>query len=72
MFMAKPNCLLFPKQTVLRAFAFAFAKAGKSIAAKMAIMAMTTNSSIKVNPLLWEVLVVILSLFIICILTFFG
>ena len=31
------------------AFAFAFDSAGKSIAARMAMMAMTTRSSIKVN-----------------------
>jgi hypothetical protein len=32
------------------AFAFAFAKAGKSIPARMAMMAMTTRSSIRVKP----------------------
>jgi len=32
------------------AFSFALLKAGRSIAARMAIMAMTTNNSIKVNP----------------------
>ncbi len=32
------------------AFCLALAKAGSSIAAKIAIMAMTTSNSIKVNP----------------------
>jgi hypothetical protein len=32
------------------ALAFAFERAGKSIPAKMAMMAMTTRSSIRVNP----------------------
>jgi len=32
------------------AFAFALANAGRSIAARIAIIAITTSSSIKVNP----------------------
>jgi hypothetical protein len=34
---------------VRKAFSFAFASAGNSIAAKIAIMAITTSNSIKVN-----------------------
>jgi len=37
-------------QVVRLAFSFALAKAGRSMAAKMAMMAMTTSNSIKVNP----------------------
>jgi uncharacterized membrane protein len=37
-------------QKVFCAAILAFAKAGNSMAARMAMMAMTTNSSIKVNP----------------------
>jgi len=36
-------------QLACRAFSRALANAGKSMAAKMAMMAMTTNSSIRVN-----------------------
>jgi hypothetical protein len=38
------------KQEIPCARFFAFDNAGNSIAAKMAMMAMTTSSSIKVNP----------------------
>ena len=38
------------------AFCFAFDSAGKSMAARMAMMAMTTNSSIKVNAFRFSVL----------------
>ena len=34
---------------IVAAFAFALAKAGKSMPAKMAMIAITTNNSIKVN-----------------------
>ena len=37
-------------QTVCTPFALAFAKAGKSMPAKIAMMAMTTSSSINVKP----------------------
>ena len=36
---------------MVRAFSRAFAKAGNSIAAKMAMIAITTNNSISVNNL---------------------
>jgi hypothetical protein len=49
MIKAKPICLLLFMQDAACAFALAFAKAGNSIAAKMAMMAITTNSSISVN-----------------------
>ena len=44
------SCILL-MQLVCLAFCFALLKAGNSMAAKMAIMAITTKSSIKVNPL---------------------
>jgi hypothetical protein len=44
------NCLFWFKHWIPWALCLAFARAGKSIAAKMAMMAMTTNNSIKVNP----------------------
>jgi len=43
-------CLQLFKQLVCRAFSRALAKTGKRIAAKMAMMAMTTNSSMSVKP----------------------
>jgi len=39
---------------VARAFSLAFARAGKSMAANMAMMAMTTSNSIRVKPLAVE------------------
>src|SRR5207249_6737010 len=42
---------MFERQVALRAFSRAWAKTGKRIAAKMAMMAITTSSSIKVNAL---------------------
>jgi hypothetical protein len=44
-----PNCLAFERQEVARAFSRAWAKTGKRIAAKIAIIAITTRSSIRVN-----------------------
>jgi hypothetical protein len=41
---------MFDMQTVRLERSFALASAGSNIAAKMAMMAITTNSSIKVNP----------------------
>src|SRR5437660_5469000 len=40
------------RQVVWRAFSRAWAKTGKRIAARIAIMAITTSSSMRVNPLL--------------------
>src|ERR1051326_6688645 len=45
------NCRRFAEQLALLPFSFARDKAGKSIAARMAIIAITTSSSIKVKPL---------------------
>jgi len=42
--------LRFLRHAIRLAFSFAFASAGKSIAARMAMMVMTTRSSISVNP----------------------
>src|SRR5579863_548712 len=44
------SCLRLFTHWMPCAFCFALDKAGKSIAAKIAIMAMTTSNSIKVNP----------------------
>src|SRR5258708_37030339 len=49
---ARPHCFRLLMQFVRLARSFAFAKAGKSIAARIAIMAMTTSNSISVKPLL--------------------
>src|SRR4051794_36798343 len=38
------------RQEILRAFSLAWAKTGNRIAARMAIMAMTTSSSMRVKP----------------------
>src|SRR5437868_5278132 len=45
------NCLRLLMQEMVWAFAFALARAGKSKLARIAMMAMTTSNSIKVNPL---------------------
>src|SRR4030095_7153847 len=47
--MAKPHCLQLLAHNVLCALAFAFDSAGRSIPARIAIIAITTNNSIKVN-----------------------
>jgi hypothetical protein len=49
--MALPQELRFDLHLAARAFSRALFNAGSSIAAKMAMMAMTTNNSINVNPL---------------------
>src|SRR5258706_5879977 len=49
-FSARPTCLRLDVQLVCRAFSRAWAKTGKRMAARIAIMAMTTSSSISVNP----------------------
>ena len=46
---AMPICRSFDWQEACRAFSRAWAKTGKRIAARMAIMAMTTRSSLRVN-----------------------
>src|SRR5689334_5426470 len=47
--MAKPICLKLLTQAIRAAFSLAVASAGRSIAARMAIMAITTSNSINVN-----------------------
>lgn len=44
---------MFDKHVVDRAASLAFAKTGNKIAASIAIIAITTSSSIRVNPLLF-------------------
>ena len=46
-----PICFRLDVQLMLNALSRAFCNAGSSMAAKMAMMAMTTNSSINVNVL---------------------
>jgi hypothetical protein len=43
---------MFERQDAPRAFSRAWAKTGKRIAARIAMMAITTKSSISVNPAL--------------------
>src|SRR5579871_2994716 len=49
--MAKdsPNCFTLDRQEVARAFSRAWAKTGNRMAARIAMMAMTTSSSMRVN-----------------------
>src|ERR1039458_9053873 len=49
MYWAKPHCFMSLVQLILWAFALALASAGSNSAARMAIIAITTSSSIKVN-----------------------
>src|SRR5438874_2020478 len=50
MWNAVPTCLTFERHDMPRAFARAWAKTGKRIAAKIAMIAITTSSSISVKP----------------------
>jgi hypothetical protein len=45
-----PNCFRFDWQLALRAFPLARAKTGKRIAARIAMMAITTSNAIRVKP----------------------
>src|SRR5437899_2305241 len=47
--MPKANCLKLEKQRACPALALALLRTGKSIAARIAMMAITTSSSIRVN-----------------------
>jgi len=47
--MVRPSCFSLLVQLMVRAFSRALLRAGSSMAAKMAMMAMTTRSSISVN-----------------------
>src|SRR5947208_11206830 len=49
MVRASPHCLQLLAQSTLSALALAFASAGNNKAARMAMMAMTTNSSMSVK-----------------------
>ena len=49
--MARPICFRLLRQEAWRAFARALLNAGNNMAANMAMMAMTTNNSIRVNNL---------------------
>src|SRR5438128_7446147 len=49
MVTANPICLQLERQAVCRALSRAWAKNGKRIAARIALMAMTTSSSMRVN-----------------------
>jgi hypothetical protein len=49
-----PICFRLLMQEMLRAFSFAPANAGNNIAARIAMIAITTNSSISVKPtIIW-------------------
>ena len=50
MISAMLNCFIREAQTVLRARSFALLNTGSSSDAKIPIMAMTTSSSMSVNP----------------------
>ena len=45
-----PNCLVLPKQAVASARDFAADRAGSNMAARIAMIAITTRSSINVKP----------------------
>src|SRR5579871_6537137 len=47
---ARAICFSLERQEVCRAFSRAWAKTGKRMAARIAIMAITTSSSIRVKP----------------------
>src|SRR4051812_26118589 len=46
----RPICFMFEQQTLRRAWPRARAKTGKRIAARIAMMAITTSSSMRVKP----------------------
>src|SRR5258708_39141603 len=54
MMVARPNCRRLLRQEDCLALSLAFARAGRSRAARMAMMAMTTSNSINVNPVLGD------------------
>src|SRR6266487_3475693 len=51
MVTARPICFILLTQAVCRAFSRAWAKTGNRIAARIAMIAITTSSSIRVKPL---------------------
>src|SRR6516162_7986709 len=50
--IANPSCFICDAHCVRRALAFADARAGSNIAARIAMIAITTSNSISVKPLL--------------------
>src|SRR5882724_12944813 len=56
MVTAIPICFVLLRQLAARALSLALLNAGNNIAARMAMMAMTTSSSINVNPSTDEIL----------------
>src|SRR5258708_3796372 len=52
MYQHNPSCFILLTQCILAALAFALDKAGSSIAARIAMMAMTTSSSMSVKAAL--------------------
>ena len=48
--MAREICFTLPTQETRFAFSFALASAGRSILARMAMIAITTSSSMRVKP----------------------
>ena len=54
MYCASPHCFRFDTQLILWAFSFAFESAGSNIAARIAMIAMTTSSSISVKASFFE------------------
>src|SRR5436309_3183086 len=54
MLIANPHCLPLLVQSVLSALAFALARAGSNRPARMAMIAITTSSSMRVKPCDWR------------------
>src|SRR5260370_9465525 len=50
MLQARASCFSLLKQEAINAFCLALARAGSSIAARMAMIATTTSNSMRVNP----------------------
>src|SRR5262245_10042544 len=61
--MERPSCRTLFTQAMVRAFSFARPKAGRSMLARMAMILITTNSSISVKALPGDFRCVILGLF---------
>src|SRR5579862_4671113 len=61
---AVANCLWLLRQLVWMAFCLAWSSTGNSIAARMAIMAITTSSSIKVKPRMFDFIFILAFLII--------
>src|SRR2546425_8236829 len=60
MSMAMPHCLAWDRQAAWRALSRAWAKTGKRMAASIAMIAITTRSSIRVKPrALWNLFIML-------------